>query len=89
VAAPIIPVIAPVIPLRVRGDGKLFAGIEYVTPLPPTSSVAANSVLFADEEVLKVARVAPAAGEVHERPENPIVAVLVAVRPPPIVATTL
>tara|TARA_B110000971_G_scaffold193886_1_gene207125 strand:- start:171 stop:437 length:267 start_codon:yes stop_codon:yes gene_type:complete len=88
VTAPIIPVIAPVIPLRVRGDGKLFAGIEYVTPLPPTSSVAANSVLFADERVEKV-KVAPAAGEVHERPENPIVAVLVAVRPPPIVATTL
>tara|TARA_B110000305_G_scaffold209823_1_gene243080 strand:- start:160 stop:426 length:267 start_codon:yes stop_codon:yes gene_type:complete len=88
VAAPIIPVIAPVIALRARGDGKLFAGIENVTPLPPMSSVAANSVLFADEVVEKV-KVAPAAGEVHERPENPIVAVLVAVRPASPVTLTL
>jgi hypothetical protein len=89
VPAPIIPVISPVLPLRVRLEGKLFAGTEYVTPLPPTSSVAANSVLFADVKVEKVVRVAPAAGEVHERPENPIVAVLVAVRPLPPVTLTL
>jgi hypothetical protein len=88
VAAAIRPVIAPVLPIRERPDGKLFAGIEYVTPLPPTSSVAANSVLFADTVVRKV-KVAPAAGEVHERPENPIVAVLVAVRPAPPVTLTV
>jgi hypothetical protein len=80
VAAPIVPVIAPVLGLIERGDGKLFAGTENVLLVPPTSSVAANSVLVTDEAVLKV-KVAPAAGEVHERPENPIVAVLVAVRP--------
>jgi hypothetical protein len=45
-------------------------------------------VLFADEVVLKP-KVAPAAGEVHERPVNPIVAVLVAERPAPFVTTTL
>jgi hypothetical protein len=88
VAAPIIPVIAPVLGLRVRLEGKLDAGIEYVTALPPMSSVAANCVLFADALATKVVRVAPAAGEVHIG-VNPIVAVLVAVRPPPIVATTL
>jgi len=89
VAAPIVPVIAPVIPLRVSPEGKLDAGTENVLLVPPISSVAANSVLFADEEVEKVVRVAPAAGEVHERPVNPIVAVLVAVRPAPFVTTTL
>jgi hypothetical protein len=86
--APIVPVIAPVLPIRERSDGKLFAGIEYVTPLPPRSSVAANSVLFADTVVLKV-KVAPAAGEVHERPEKVIVAILVPERPAPFVTTTL
>tara|TARA_B110000238_G_scaffold76495_1_gene84217 strand:- start:247 stop:636 length:390 start_codon:yes stop_codon:yes gene_type:complete len=70
VTAAIIPVIAPVIPLRVSAEGKaaLEGAIEYVTPLPPTSSVAANSVLFADTVVRKVARVAPAAGEVQVTP---------------------
>jgi len=90
VAAPIVPVIAPVIPLRVSPEGKLDAGTENVTALPPRSSVAANSVLFADERVSKVVRVAPAAGEVHETPApSPIVAVLVAERPAPFVTTTL
>jgi hypothetical protein len=89
VAAPIVPVIAPVVGLRVRPEGKLAETTEYVTPLPPTSSVAANSVLFADEEVEKVARVAPAAGEVHEIPVSAIVAVLVTVLPKIPVSLTL
>jgi hypothetical protein len=74
----------------VRPEGKLAAGTENVTALPPRSSVAANSVLFADERVSKVVRVAPAAGEVHETPApSPIVAVLVAEIPAPFVTTTL
>jgi len=88
VTAAIRPVIAPVLPIRERPDGKLDAGTENVLLVPPISSVAANSVLFADERVEKV-KVAPAAGEVHERPENPIVAVLVAVRPAPPVTLTV
>jgi len=89
--APIVPVIAPVIPLRVSPEGKaaLEGATEYVTPLPPTSSVAANSVLFADAAILKVARVAPAAGEVQVAAPTFRVAALVVVRPPPIVTTTL
>jgi len=51
-------------------------------------SVAANGVIVEDERVEKVARVAPAAGEVHVG-VNPIVAVLVAERPAPFVTTSL
>jgi hypothetical protein len=87
--APIVPEIAPVLPLRERLEGKLVAGTENVTPLPPRSSVAANSVLVTDERVLKVTRVAPAAGEVQVTPPTFRVAALVAVRPAPFVTTTL
>jgi hypothetical protein len=86
-AAPIVPVIAPVVGLRVRPD-KLFAGTEYVTPLPPRSSVAANSVLVTVERVEKV-KVAPAAGEVQVTPPTFRVAALVALRPAPFVTTTV
>ena len=86
--APIVPEIAPVLPLRARPDGKLDAGTEYVTALPPMPSVAANSILFVYAVVSKAVRVAPAAGEVHIG-VNPIVVVLVAERPAPFVTTTL
>ena len=74
-----------------RPDGKaaLEGATEYVTALPPRSSVATNCVIVEEKVVEKVVRVAPAAGEVQVTPAPKFrVVELVIERPAPFVTTT-